>query len=275
MARLVAVPGIAAPPRSWHSRRMFIDAHTHTHLRSFEDLEAMSLAGVDGVVVCAFVPVVPSGPATLRDLWRWLAEGEAARLGQAGITARVALGVHPRCIPAEGALGLIDELDGWITRGAAAAVGEIGLETGSDVEADVLARQLRLAARRGVPAIVHTPRANKPARLAATLAILDAEVPDPRRVIVDHLTPELVAAVRARGATAGLTVQPGKLTAADVLAVVRAHGPDGIVVNRDLAHVASDPLTVPRVARALAAAGLEARAIAQVTATNARALLGF
>ncbi|HEY3355035.1 MAG TPA: TatD family hydrolase [Polyangia bacterium] len=254
---------------------MFIDSHTHTHLRSAEDLEAMALAGIDGVTVCAFVPVKPSGPATVRDLWRWLAEGETARLAAQGLHGRVALGLHPRCIPGEGALDLVAELDGWIARGAAAAVGEIGLETGSAEEQDLLARQLRLAARRGVPAVVHTPRANKPAMLEATLAILRAERVDPSHVILDHLTPALVPAVRALGAVAGLTVQPGKTTAAEVLRVVREHGPAGLVVNSDLSHVASDPLTVPRVARALAAGGLDAAAVARVTSENARALLGF
>jgi predicted metal-dependent TIM-barrel fold hydrolase len=253
---------------------VFFDAHTHTHLRGCEDLEQMALAGVDGLTVCAFLPVAPSAPATVRDLWRWLAEGETARLAGHGIRGRVALGVHPRCIPAEGATALVEELDGWVAAGRAAAVGEIGLETGSPVEQELLARQLRLAARRGVPAVVHTPRANKPAMLEATLAILRAERVDPAHLILDHLTPDLVPAARRLGAVAGLTVQPGKLTATDVLAVVRAHGPDGLVVDSDLSHVASDPLTVPRVARALRAAGLDPAVIERITSANARALFG-
>ena len=57
----------------------YIDAHTHSHLRGTEDLQAMAQAGVEGVVVCAYLPVRPSHPAGVEDLWRWLVTGGNAR----------------------------------------------------------------------------------------------------------------------------------------------------------------------------------------------------
>ena len=252
-----------------------IDSHTHTHLRSPEDLEAMAVAGVTGVVVCAFLPVRPSDAATLRDLFRWLLEEEVARLRAYGLHACVAVGVHPRCIPDRGLEQALDEVGRLLAARTAGALGEVGLETGSPSERELLAGQLALAHRLGVPAILHTPRANKPAMLEATLEIVAASGIEPARVVIDHLTPDLVAGVRARGLGAGLTIQPGKLTPADVVAVVARAGSAGIFVDSDLSHAPGDPLALPRVARALARAGVPAADLARVTGGNARALLSF
>jgi hypothetical protein len=235
----------------------------------------MAQAGVAGVVVCAFLPVRPSHPAAVRDLWRWLREPEVARLGAAGLAARVALGVHPRCVPDGGVDLLLEELERLATTGAAAAIGEIGLEAGGAAEADLLLRQLCLAARVELPAVVHTPRAGKAAALDATLGLVREAGIDPARVVVDHLTPELVPRVLAAGAVAGLTVQPGKATPGEVEAVVRRHGAARVVVDSDLSHAPSDPLAVPRVAEALLRAGVDAELVARVTHGNARELFGF
>ena len=245
----------------------FIDAHTHSHLRGTEDLQAMAQAGVGGLVVCAYLPVRLSHPAAVEDLWRWLTT-------VAGLAARVAVGIHPRCIPDHGIEGLLDTLARLLQSGAAAAIGEIGLEAGTAVEHDLLERQLHLAQRRGVPAIVHTPREGKEPALEATLALL-AGLRDPGRVVVDHLTPDLVGRVHAAGAVAGVTVQPRKATPRDVEEVVRRHGAAGVVVDSDMSQAPSDPLALPHVAAYLQQAGLDADAVAAVTDENARRLFGF
>jgi uncharacterized protein len=252
----------------------FIDAHTHSHLRGTEDLQAMAQAGVGGLVVCAYLPVRLSHPTAVEDLWRWLLTAETKRLEGAGLAARVAVGIHPRCIPDQGIDGLLDSLARVLGSGAAAAVGEIGLEANTPVEHDLLERQLRLAQRLGVPAIVHTPRERKEPALDATLALV-AGLPDPGRVVIDHLTPEFVGRVRAAGAVAGVTVQPRKATPRDVEEVVRRHGAAGIVVDSDMSQAPSDPLALPHVAAHLQQAGLAPDAIAAVTGENARRLFGF
>jgi len=92
------------------------------------------------------------------------------------------------------------------------------------------------------------------------------------RVIMDHLTPDLVAKVRAKGAWAGITVQPGKLAPKDVCDIVIANGPEGIVVNSDLGKSPSDPLTLPKVARAMDSASISGRDVELVTYSNIRKL---
>jgi len=250
----------------------FIDSHTHSYLRGAEDLEAMALAGIEAAVVCAYLPVAPSSGATLVDLFRWLDEAERARLSEAGIAMRLAVGVHPRSIPEAGldvALARVEEL---LRSGAAVALGEVGLETGSPREREVFAEQLRLAKRLGVPAVIHISRKEKPQRLAETVELIEREGFDPSRAVLDHLTPDLMEVADRVGAWAGITVQPGKVSAAQLSALVRARGPERLLVDSDLSPAPSDPLAVARVARQMLRDGHSAEVVDRVTRAHAAAL---
>lgn len=251
----------------------FIDSHTHTYLRGPEDLELMSVSGIEGVVICSFFPVRPSGFSTMRDLFRWVIEEEPFRLSSYGISSRVAVGIHPRSIPEEDVKAVIDHILALFDNEKASALGEVGLETGSQEEEYVLTQQIRIANEYPVPMIMHTPRNNKQKILEKLLSIIESENVDPARVIIDHLTPDLVEKVRSIGANVGLTVQPGKLTAKDVHEVIMKHGPEGIVLNSDIGNKASDPLALPRVAHYLDRAGVSGRDIQMITYSNIRALM--
>lgn len=250
----------------------YIDSHTHIYLRSAEDVELMSLAGVEGVVVCAYFPTFPSGPSTLIDLFKWISEGEPERLSAYGMAMRAAVGIHPRSIPESGLKQVLDHIFALFDNELAYALGEVGLESASKAEEKVFRQQLRIANEYPIPIIVHTPRANKPRVLDSTLKILDDERVDYGRVVIDHLTPDLVPKVRAKGAWAGITVQPGKVAPKDVCEAVVANGPEGIVVNSDLGNFPSDPLTLPKVARAMDKAGTSGRDVQLVTYSNIRNL---
>ena len=251
----------------------FIDSHTHAYLRGAEDLELMSLAGVEGLVLCSYFPVMPSGPSTLIDLYKWLIRDEGTRLAKYGMKSWSAIGIHPRSIPEKGVDEVLAHMRVLFSGGKASALGEVGLETGSAEEVEVLTKQLRLADELNKPAIVHTPRADKLRMLEKTLAILNEVGMPLHGVILDHLTPDLVPMVRSAGALAGLTVQPGKLTARDVGDILLKNGPDGIVVNSDLGNVPSDPLTLPKVGRYLVSAGIDTNAVEMATYSNIRNLL--
>ena len=164
-------------------------------------------------------------------------------------------------------------VDARLSDRSATLLGEVGLETGAKEEVEVLGAQLEMARARGAPVIVHTPRAQKARVLEQLLPLLEKAQVEPGKVVVDHLTGELVGMVRERGFCVGLTVQPGKLSPEDVLAIVRELGSERIVVNSDAAHVAADVLAVPHVASCLTAAGLPAAEIARITWENASALV--
>ncbi|MEM3420745.1 MAG: TatD family hydrolase [Candidatus Hadarchaeum sp.] len=253
----------------------FVDSHTHIYLRSFQDIETMSAAGIEGVVVCSYFPVKPIGPSTLVDLHRWLTELEPERLKKCGISALVAVGIHPRSIPSTGVREVLDHISSLFDSGKALALGEVGLETASNEEEKVLLRQISLAKTYDLPMIFHTPRQNKAQIFDRLLKLIKGQKVDMTKVIIDHLTADLVARVRELNANAGITVQPGKMTEKDVVSIVASAGVEGVLINSDLSNQPSDPLTLPKVARALSEAGTSKADVEKVTYFNAKKILKF
>jgi predicted metal-dependent TIM-barrel fold hydrolase len=206
------------------------------------------------------------------DLFKWLIENETYRLYNYGIHSKIAIGIHPRAIPESEVKMVIDYILTLFDREKASALGEVGLETGSKEEEDVFIQQLRVSNEYLVPVIIHTPRQNKQKILEKIISILDSENVDFSRVIIDHLTPDLVEKVRSVGAIAGLTVQPGKLTPKDVYDVITKYGPEGIVVNSDIGFNPSDPLALPRTAYYLSKEGISGGDIQKIMYSNIRNL---
>ncbi len=245
----------------------FVDVHSHHQFTGFSTLEALREAGYSSAACLSYVPVTPSGPSTLRDLFRWLVDGEAPRLREAGLRPLVGVGIHPRNLPRRGleeALGAVEEF-----LPEADFLGEVGLETSSDREREVLMRQLRMADRMDRPVVLHTPRVRKAAVLGVLLRILGESPLSRERVLVDHLTPDLIPRV-PEGYYVGLTVQPGKCDFADVeraLSSSWADRGDRILVDSDSGRDRSDPLTLLRLAGHLLSRGYdpsEVRALVEV-----------
>ncbi len=253
----------------------YIDTHTHSYLRSTADLAAMSSAGVEGVAVCSYFPVRPTGPSTLVDLHRWIVDDEMKRLQSCGLSGKAAVGVHPRSIPSSGVDEVLQHMEGLFDSGAASALGEVGLETASREEEGVLMRQVAMAQAHDLPIIVHTPRQNKDEVFKKLVGLLLGAKVDPDRVVVDHLTENLALEARRQGFVAGVTVQPGKMTADDAVSIVSRLGAEGIVINSDLSNANSDPLTLPKVAQALVAQGIGAAEVERATYSNSKKLLRF
>jgi hypothetical protein len=148
-------------------------------------------------------------------------------------------GVHPRNIPPDLTPEAVAPL---LQRRLGAArcigIGEIGLETGSALEEEILRAQLELARQAGFSHLrlgIHSPRANKPARTQQTLALL-ADYPDLAwRLVVDHCTPDTIGDILAAGFWAGVTLGPAKSTLADVVRIAAAFPRhiERIMVNTD------------------------------------------
>ncbi|RLE50136.1 MAG: hypothetical protein DRJ31_02355 [Candidatus Methanomethylicota archaeon] len=255
------------------STRKFIDVHTHTFFRSFEDLEEMALAGIEGIVICSFFPEKPSAASTLLDTFKWVLNSEKERVENAGIKAYPALGIHPKSIPASGIEDVLKELTSLIKKDVVYALGEIGLEDLTNEEEEVLRKQLRIAKEHDLPVIMHTPRKNKDLAVKKILHILVDEHVNCSKVLVDHLTLELISQVRELGAYCGLTVQPGKLSFEHVKKAVESFGVDRMVVDSDVGRVPSDHLAVPKTAYYLIKASLNPHDVELITYFNAKKLL--
>ncbi|MBE8540474.1 TatD family hydrolase [Geoglobus acetivorans] len=217
-----------------------IDTHIHSEGRSVEDLRHMAENGIKKAITCAFYPIRPGFPETLIDLARKLTEFEPERGRKAGMEIHSAIGIHPRCIPPDWqrVLDFIESYSGYV------AIGEVGLEDGSDEEREVLKAQLQLAKKLDIPAIIHTPRKNKEAILEKTLEILDAVSFPEELALIDHNSVGTVRVVLEKGYWAGITVQPGKLSVGEAVMIIEEFGDDRLIANSDTGFSESDMLAV-------------------------------
>lgn len=255
------------------------DSHCHLDLPAFdEDREAVwdraRAVGVSG----ALIPAV--SPAT------WAATRAAARAG-----ARwVALGIHPYALPALDDAALADALDALPSLlrdpdGAVVAVGECGLDGTLDAarapmgrQREVLAAHLRVAARAGLPVVLHVRGAHREA-----LEVLGREGPSSRVGVVhsysggvEHLRAYLdhglhlafggaITRPRARRPVEALRATPaGRL-------LLETDAPDQPVAGAGRGEP-GDLVTVIR--HAAAARGMDADLLGAETMDNALALFG-
>jgi len=136
-------------------------------------------------------------------------------------------GIHPRNISADLKPEHIRELIlPYLDDPICLGIGEIGLETGSPREAEILLAHLELAdevtGRRKVFGI-HTPRGNKANVTSQTLDLLKPYADYKERIVIDHCTLEIIGDVLSAGFWAGVTLSPVKASGQEVLDIIRRH----------------------------------------------------
>jgi len=234
---------------------VFVDLHLHADGISAQDLSTLAYFGLKAAVTCARDAGAGSAAELLKH-WDELVQIQTQRLKMAGIRPLVALALHPARIPWHGVDDLLHRLPHYFDDPKLVALGELGLQEGTDREEDVFARQLTIAARLRKPAIVHTPGRDKLQRTKQLLALLKASPLPPASVLIDHVSEETFSLVRGLGCWTGLTLQPGLFDAEAAAAVISKHGAERIVLTSDIGEGATDLLALPKAAEALQKAGL-------------------
>jgi len=168
------------------------------------------------------------------DHFRRLARIDRPRILRLGLKFYLALGVHPAGIPKHSVTYLLDKLPAALGKYNAAAVGEIGLQHGGQVEENVLSAQLAIAADLDLSAIVHTPQLNKKEAVETTLEILADSSLAAERVLLDHLNSEVIDLVLDSGYMMGLTIHPAKLSPAEAVELISKYGSQNFVLSTDL-----------------------------------------
>ncbi len=250
-----------------------IDSHVHSVFRSFEDFETLGVAGVTDIISVAFYPIVPSSPATLVDHFRHIVEAEPARFNGSCVKFHPAVGVHPRCIPPD--VGAVFNYLKSIVD-VCVAVGEVGLETATKVEMEVLKEQLRLAKDADLPVIIHTPRKGK-REVTVKVLNLVREV-GYYNVVIDHVNLENVSLVADLDVHVGLTVQRNKLSLEDLLKIVQEHvivSPEKFLLNTDLGRDPSDLFALPKAIHYLRLSNVDLDVIDLISRKNASFVFGI
>ncbi|MFJ6797946.1 TatD family hydrolase [Streptomyces sp. NPDC091268] len=235
------------------------DPHIHMTSRTTDDYEAMYAAGVRALVEPAFWLGQPrTSPASFHDYFDALLGWEPFRAAQYGIAHHCTIALNPkeandpRCTP------ILDELPRYLVKDNVVAVGEIGYDSMTPAEDAAFAAQLQLAADHGLPALVHTPHRDKLAGLRRTIDVVRESALAPDRVVLDHLNETTVAEAKDAGCWLGFSVYPDtKMDEDRMVAILRAYGPEKVLVNSAADWGKSDPLKTRAVADAMLAAGFD------------------
>jgi predicted metal-dependent TIM-barrel fold hydrolase len=238
------------------------------------DLDDLRWFGVGGALVPVDDAVSPCTAEALRSSWEEIAPGALRRLRRAGLLGVAALGIHPRRIPGRGLEALLHDLPDHLGRPGVRAIGEIGLHEGGPREERVLERQLELAAALRLPVIAAASWRDREPLTRRLLTLLRASEVEPERVLVQGADARTVRMIRACGHLAGLSLSAGEDPLGEAVRLVRALGPDGLVLSSGAGEAGGDLLALPRVAGRLRQAGLSPAVIRRVCGGNAMRLLG-
>ncbi|MFJ7995896.1 TatD family hydrolase [Streptomyces sp. NPDC096310] len=253
------------------------DPHIHMTSRTTDDYRAMYAAGVRALVEPSFWLGQPrTSPASFYDYFDALLGWEPFRAAQYGIAHHCTLALNPkeagdpRCTP------VLDELPRYLVKDGVVAVGEIGYDSMTPAEDTALAVQLQLAADHGLPALVHTPHRDKLAGLRRTIDVVRESALAPDRVLLDHLNETTVKEAARSGSWLGFSIYPDtKMDEDRMVAVLKEHGTEKVLVNSAADWGNSDPLKTRKVADAMLAAGFDADDVDQVLWRNPVAFYGL
>ncbi|MFI6698101.1 TatD family hydrolase [Streptomyces sp. NPDC050509] len=253
------------------------DPHIHMTSRTTDDYRAMYAAGVRALVEPSFWLGQPrTSPASFYDYFDALLGWEPFRAAQYGIAHHCTLALNPkeagdpRCTP------VLDELPRYLVKDGVVAVGEIGYDSMTPAEDTALATQLQLAADHGLPALVHTPHRDKLAGLRRTIDVVRESALDPDRVLLDHLNETTVKEAAESGSWLGFSIYPDtKMDEDRMVAVLKEHGTEKVLVNSAADWGNSDPLKTRKVADAMLAAGFDADDVDLVLWRNPVAFYGL
>jgi predicted metal-dependent TIM-barrel fold hydrolase len=243
--------------------RLF-DPHIHMTSRTTDDYQAMAAGGIAAVIEPAFWVGQPrTHVGTFEDYFLSLLGWERFRAQQFGIAHFCTLALNPKeANSAHVADGVIALLRRYLEKDGVVAVGEIGYDDQTPAEERYFGIQLELAREHGLPVLIHTPHRDKKRGTERTIRLL-AETNFPRELaLIDHNTEETIRMVLDAGCWAGHSIYPAtKMDEARMVAIVKSHGPERILINSAADWGVSDPLKVPKTAEAMRQAGIAETAI--------------
>ena len=248
---------------------MIIDTHIHADGMCLNDFEAMVRHGIKKAITCAYYPTVPRFQQTMSDLFNKLIHFDVERSKSMGLELFVAIGIHPRSIPVTGCNKVMKKISDLIKNPSVVALGEIGLEFGTQKEIKIFKRQVNLATEHQVPIIVHTPRKEKAKITKKIIKILKKAEIDPELVIIDHVSRENIDLVKNEDFTIGFTIQWGKLTVEEGADLILENPEKRIVINTDSGFRKYDPTLLAKLVKTLEERNASRDLIEDVTHRNA------
>jgi predicted metal-dependent TIM-barrel fold hydrolase len=170
---------------------------------------------------------------------------------------------------------VMELLPRFIAKESCVAVGEIGFDDMTAAEEKYFSRQLELAKELEMPVLIHTPHRDKKRGTERSIALVRDHAIAEERVLIDHNTEETLPLVLETGCWAGHSIYPNtKMDEDRMVALVKKYGSERIIINSAADWGVSDPLKVPKTARAMREAGIAVVDIETIVWDNPIALFG-
>ena len=170
---------------------------------------------------------------------------------------------------AQTARGVLELLPRYLEKDGVVAVGEIGFDDMTPAEDRIFAEQLVLAKEHGLPALIHTPHRDKKRGTERSIALIRETGFPEHMALIDHNNEITLPLVLASGCWAAHSIYPGtKMDEARMLALVKEHGTDRILINSAADWGISDPLKVPKTAALMRESGIDEASLEKLFWTN-------
>ncbi len=247
------------------------DPHIHMTSRTTDDYQAMAQAGILAIVEPAFWLGQPrTHVGSFEDYFLSLVGWERFRASQFGIRHYCTMGLNPKEANSDKlADGVMELLPLYAEKSSVVAIGEIGYDDVTPAEERYFRAQMLLARDLGLPILIHTPHRDKKRGTERTIALVKDCGIAPEMVLIDHNNEETLPSVLDSGCWAGHSIYPHtKMDEARMVALVQQYGAERMVVNSAADWGVSDPLKVPKTARAMVDAGVEQATITRVLWDN-------
>jgi uncharacterized protein len=252
------------------------EPHIHMTSRTTDDYQSMYAVGVRAVVEPAFWLGQPrTSVGSFTDYFDSLLGWERFRAGQYGIRHHCTIALNPKEANDPRCRGVLELLPRYLTKDGVVAVGEIGYDSMTPAEDEAFGRQLALAVRHDLPALVHTPHRDKLAGTRRTLDVVRESGVEPGRVLIDHLNELTVRPVAESGCWLGFSIYPDtKMDPDRMVTLLREYGIDRVLVNSAADWGHSDPLNTYRTGQAMLAGGFSRDQVRAVLWDNPVAFYG-
>ncbi len=245
---------------------MIIDAHLHADARPVENFKEMKIAGIDAIVTCAYDALAMKHSIVTLEHFDKIVYDEPKRVEKENIKLYCAVGIHPRAIPKDYE-NVLEKIPEYLEEPNVLAIGEIGLDSITDMQEEVFVKQLQYADENNINVIVHTPRTNKKEVCQRSIELIDENI-KPQLVQLDHIDYSIVDIAIDKGYTLGITVQPLKMSTPDTVKMLDEYGFEQFVLDSDISPAPSNHLSLPETKHELEITGHSRKDIEKVTYKN-------
>ena len=252
----------------------FIDAHLHSDMTEDIQLQKLVMMGMEAAVVPSPHMFLGNPPVdTLFRVWERFTTLEVSTAQTLGYESFASLSVPFIGLGQSDTEKALEVLPGLLEHERVVAMGEIGLDTGTQYEQDLFREHLRIAKAHDLPVILHTPIRLAPQGPKITPLILDIikdEGFPVERCVFDHAGEETLEFRESTGGMIGLSICWDKMPPeAAARYVIDNPGQRGkIIINSELGGEGNDYFMVPRVMLAMKLFGLDKAVIDEVCFRN-------